>query len=269
MENTPTLRVLNIRPITFEDNGSYEDILLGCFQLQSLTVGCEEQYQFEALATLLRDPRCEIQSLHTSSVITDWDEQNGFFENILCDASSIEAIQNSNHTLEIWDGVHGSRFLEECLDLNRNQHKDQVVKEKIARYYFTGEFDVSPFVNTNMALSVVPEVISMIGGDECDQLSAIFRMFKTIPELSYVRDRRENNPKKEQDLWTLVDKKNADLERKNKLIEEKNVENESKDKLIKEKNAEVDRLTRTKMTWLLSLKRISLLSLCRNHQRNK
>ena len=250
VENTPTLQKLTMSSYVFEDIGSYGDILSKCFRLKSLTVYCDEQYQLDALATMLRDPKSEIQYLYTDGVILNLYDHIEILENILCDTSSIEAIQNSNHTLEIWDDGYGtfapalsSLLVEECLELNRSQDKEQVARKKIAKYYFTGEFDVSPFVNTNMPLSVVPEVLSKIGGDESDQVSALCRMFKTIPELSYVRKRKENKSKKEQvirqkfqdtaeELWTLVDEKNVELERNDKLIE-------SKDKLIKEKNAEI------------------------------
>ena len=224
MENAASLKELYFPPCIFEDNGSYEDILSKCFRLQSLSVGCQEQYQFDALATLLRDPRCEIRSLRINEVITDWDNMIELIENILCDTSSIEAIKESNHTLEVFDANHDSRIVDECLKLNRNPDKEQVIREKISKYYFA---------------SVVPEVISVIAGDKCDQLSAISRIFKSIPELSYVHDRRQNISIEE--LWTRVDEKNAKLKIKDKLIEEQNAEIEIKDKLIEEKDTEIER----------------------------
>ena len=49
---------------------------------------------------------------------------------------------------------------EEYLELNKNTKKDEVIRKKIARYYFVGEFDISPFT----PLSVIPEVLSLIEG---------------------------------------------------------------------------------------------------------
>jgi hypothetical protein len=60
-----------------------------------------------------------------------------------------------------------------------------VIRKKILRYYFVGEFDVSSL--SSMAVSVLPEVISQINGK--DKLSAIYRLLKCIPDLCNVSDR--------------------------------------------------------------------------------
>jgi hypothetical protein len=56
----------------------------------------------------------------------------------------------------------------------------QVIRKKILRYYFVGEFDVSSL--SSMAVSVLPEV-------EVIKLSAIYRLLKCIPDLCNVSDR--------------------------------------------------------------------------------
>jgi hypothetical protein len=53
------------------------------------------------------------------------------------------------------------------------------------RFYFVGEFDVSPF--SNMVVSILPEVVSQI--ESTDELSAIYRLLRYIPELSNVSER--------------------------------------------------------------------------------
>eukprot|EP00956_Cyclotella_meneghiniana_P033491 scaffold96532_cov31-Cyclotella_meneghiniana.AAC.1 len=132
-----------------------------------------------------------------------------FIGQVLCDKSSIQSIRNSNHTLEsIHDTTHSipheledmfpddenfpqlivpdeysPQFIVDivdCLTLNKNEDKRKVVRQKIAKYYFVGDFDVSPF--DCMPLSAMSEVLSTIGGE--NQCSAIYRMLKTIPALS-------------------------------------------------------------------------------------
>jgi hypothetical protein len=99
---------------------------------------------------------------------------------ILCDVSSIQSISNSNHTL------HGlsvdyelSTLTQQCLE------KTKVARDKIFRFYFVGEFAISPF--SGMAISVLPEVMSRIA--EQNKHSAIFRLLQHIPELCNDSDR--------------------------------------------------------------------------------
>eukprot|EP00956_Cyclotella_meneghiniana_P009029 scaffold12375_cov36-Cyclotella_meneghiniana.AAC.1 len=124
------------------------------------------------------------------------------FEQLLCNASSIEGIRNSNHTLEELDNLESSHeymdvtpFVRECLNLNRNTNKDKVIRTKIARYYFRGEFDVSSFVTMNTKL--LPRVMAMIEGDAISRRDAIYRLLKNIPDLctfpSGVSRKRKNN----------------------------------------------------------------------------
>jgi len=117
------------------------------------------------------------------------------FERLLCNTSSIDGIHNSNHTLELVkiSGLNSdnmsvqrilrfySPFLKECLELNKDTNKDKVIRTKIARYYFRGEFDVSPFVDMNVKL--LPQVMAMIEGDPINQRDAIYRLLKSIPDL--------------------------------------------------------------------------------------
>jgi hypothetical protein len=60
-----------------------------------------------------------------------------------------------------------------------------VTRNKILQFYFVGEFDLSPF--SNMAVSVLPEVLSQIEGT--DKLSALYRLLQGIPDLCNVHDR--------------------------------------------------------------------------------
>ena len=115
-------------------------------------------------------------------------ENTATFGRILCDETSLDSIRNSNHTLfEISTNLDCSQPTSDCLKLNINDDKRQVIRQKIAKYYFAGDFDVSPFAS--MPLSVVPNVMEMIGGDDSNntkkslQCNAIFRILKIVPEL--------------------------------------------------------------------------------------
>jgi len=116
---------------------------------------------------------------------------HGHLAKALCDSSSIENILNSNHTLT---KVYPMTILPfdfddedvftvgDCLSLNENPDKDKVKREKIARYYFVGDFDVSPLAR--LPMSVVPSILGMIKCDKLlDRQSAIFRLLKSIPDL--------------------------------------------------------------------------------------
>ena len=49
------------------------------------------------------------------------------------------------------------------LELNKNtKNKEELIRKKIARYYFDGEFDVSLFAN--MPISHLPKVLTTIEG---------------------------------------------------------------------------------------------------------
>ena len=113
----------------------------------------------------------------------------------LCDASSIEGICASNHTLqEVRPVQNMCGIVWDCLRLNRlykNANKEKVIRTKIAMYYFGRDFDISPFAK--MPVSLLPEVLSMIrkGTFERESMiqSAIFRILKCIPELCNVSSR--------------------------------------------------------------------------------
>lgn len=124
---------------------------------------------------------------------------------LLCDVSSIRSISNSNHALEeievcdsSLDGTNTqTEIVNQCLVLNRNEDKARVLRDKILRFYFVGEFDVSPFIN--VSLSVMPEVMTQIEGD--GKQSAMYRLLQRLPDLCNVSNRvspkyRENKRRK-------------------------------------------------------------------------
>jgi hypothetical protein len=125
----------------------------------------------------------------------NWTPVNFGSGNLLYDVSSIETLSKSNHTLEqipvFGQGRDADQsinsFVRECLALNRNDDKAIVIRNMILRFYFVGQFVVSPFVS--MPISIIPEVLSQIQGADKQTAIAIYRLLKCIPELSCVSDR--------------------------------------------------------------------------------
>jgi len=138
-------------------------------------------------------------------------------QTLLCDTTSIESICLSNHTLielqpfaesEVRFDVFSEQevkfgIIVDSLRLNRNSNKNRVIREKISRYYFVGNFDVSPFVK--LPVSVVPSVLGMIKGKKLDRQSAIFRLLKSIPDLCNVGSRVNINVGNDEDIDAVKD----------------------------------------------------------------
>ena len=128
-------------------------------------------------------------------------DPHGHLAKALCDSSSIDNIFNSNHTLtEVYPGFESSDSessfqlqceydikVAHCLEMNKNTDKNKVIREKIANYYFVGEFDVS--IIARLPVTVVPSILHMIRGDKLERQSAIFRLLKSIPSLCNVGSR--------------------------------------------------------------------------------
>eukprot|EP00956_Cyclotella_meneghiniana_P001451 scaffold1607_cov54-Cyclotella_meneghiniana.AAC.2 len=204
-------------------------VILACTRVKKLEIYGESASQYAALASLLGNPRSNLSEMNyygeldnaaegvstiaaglasntKLQILRLWSFEGDLnpIAKALCGASSIEGIQASNHTLQEIAGREGGipvlrgippgaviftmpSMIATCLKLNKNANKEEVIRKKIARYYFTGKFDISPF--TKMSVSVLPEVLSLIEGDNIYQQSAIFRMLKSIPELCNVSSR--------------------------------------------------------------------------------
>jgi len=214
VRNSSSLKKIDIMCCTFHDNRVFERILSACSTIPSLSLECREVNNCTAVADFLRNRATELQNLSIGGVV-----QGGFsiiaesvannttlerlemwgsvstgdvrtFERILCNATTLDGIKNSNHTLVKISPVQNfSHRALDCVKLNRNENKEEVFRQKIAKYYFAGDFDVSPFAS--MPLSAIPNIMGMIGGDDLKakeslQCNAIFRMLKAIPDLSSV-----------------------------------------------------------------------------------
>ena len=90
---------------------------------------------------------------------------------------------------DIWAMFYGyeDETLRKLLNLNCERHygsgENAVIKKKIFRYYFIGDFDLGPFMRMNVKR--VPKVICLIDGDDhLDIINAIFRVIRAIPALT-------------------------------------------------------------------------------------
>jgi hypothetical protein len=232
------LEKMNIENCIFEDDGSLERVLEGCTRVNVLKMTCKYNSQCTAISALLRNPAYVLNGLEvdffsrTNSSRLDAEQavrdiSTSLVENIflrtlgidgtrnfrhlivfdsdklLCDISSIESISNSNHTLECIDVFRNtlSTLTEQCLELNKNIDKAKVIRNKTLRFYFTGKFDVSPFVK--MPLSVLPEVMGQIEGN--GKQSAIFRLLQCMPEMCNASERKSlEQPGNKRQKITLV-----------------------------------------------------------------
>eukprot|EP00956_Cyclotella_meneghiniana_P029373 scaffold70865_cov27-Cyclotella_meneghiniana.AAC.2 len=219
------------------DVAVYTRIISACTRVQRLYLKFIDTPEIAtSVATLLRDERsiltqfslCKDISAANLPIVLDGLASNttlktlylpniglerSQFERLLCNASSIDGIHNSNHTLELvlvnfsdWNPDSDSMsvqqiqhffspFLKEFLELNKDTNKEKVIRTKIARYYFRGEFDIAPFLE--MDLNLLPKVMAMIRGRAIRQRDAIYRLLKSIPDLcrfpSDVSRKRKNN----------------------------------------------------------------------------
>ena len=107
--------------------------------------------------------------------------------NALCDKSSFESITASNHTLKdigrTYENGRVRRYpdLDSLLQLNQNDNKAEVVRQKIIQYHFChGSSNMKKLVS--MDREILPQAISWIGRNEAG-LSLFFRLCQSIPSL--------------------------------------------------------------------------------------
>jgi hypothetical protein len=225
------LRKLDIKNCRFEpQHESFQQLLGGCSNLEKLSATCAFTSDCNSLTAFLRDPSNELKYLHitfcglrsdqdisveqhvrdiTISLkkhthlkklkLSDLlDEYKPCFDsdNLLCDISSIDSIlSNSNHTIQHLDlNEIGYPFITlQCLEINSNEDKDEVKREKIFSFYFVGKFDVSPFLL--MPVSILPKVMSQIV--ETNKLSAMYHLLRCIPALCNVSDSESTGNKRQ------------------------------------------------------------------------
>lgn len=209
--SSTSLKELDVSYCPFDDNDSYQQILASCSSIEKLCISCTHIDICHAVAEMLSDPTINLRQLSTNAIVSGGlpiisaslrnnkrlkqlnvsrvrREDLNSFDRVFCDTSSLDGITSSNHTLEeLVPSYMFPRCVQESLELNKDEDKESVVRQKIAKFYFVGEFDVSPFVS--MSVTLLPNVMSMIGCDSPEtqklvQCSAILRMLKMIPDMS-------------------------------------------------------------------------------------
>lgn len=169
------LKHLCIKNTQFSNDGSLEEILSVCTNVEELAVPCRLISHYSALSRLLRDSNTILQYLDVYSYgrtelnnevrhecmrqvisslsgntnlkslefggIRQFGDEFEYIYNLLCNATSIRSIYNSNHTVERITGGGWQPFLMKYLKLNRNDDKVQVVCNKILECYFIGDFN--------------------------------------------------------------------------------------------------------------------------------
>ena len=121
---------------------------------------------------------------------------NGFLR-LLCNTTSIDATNESNHHLEqLWShrslGGAGRNLPRELLYLlhaNLDRSKTAVARKKIFHYHLNGDFSLAPFVS--MDLDLLPNVLCFISKDyytrdreiRQSRSSAFYRIIRSFPEL--------------------------------------------------------------------------------------
>ena len=204
------LNSLDISTSCFANDGSQEQIISVCQRVKRLKISCNTDATCDALATLLQDRTAVLNKLEVVGGLSDCNGLSAILTSLsqntklkglellnvgidneqvlnqigvqLCDTSSIESIHNSNHTLlrvKLRTRRPLPEFIQVCLKLNKNKNKLEVIRQKIAKHYFKGDFDVSPLAI--MHTSLLPRVMRMV--DETHRQSAIFRLLKSIPAL--------------------------------------------------------------------------------------
>jgi hypothetical protein len=208
------LKEVNLQSCRFENDGSFEQMIESCATVDRLKVTCVYHSQCTALAAFIREPARALTVLDLTAIANRLDAQQVFreiseslvgntslkdlriwsmrafnwvgIEKLLCNASTIRGIYNSNHTLEEIKNFHSlSKLTRQYLLLNENADKTKVIRNKILGFYFVGEFDLSPF--SGMAVSVLPEVMIQIAEEH--KHSAIYRLLQQIPDLCNVSNR--------------------------------------------------------------------------------
>jgi hypothetical protein len=105
---------------------------------------------------------------------------------VLCDATSLDSVCRSNHTLHEFvcycseDTVYPSDF-HSLLEMNDDEDKAQVVRTKLLTYFFSDVGNIGP-VFGRMATTILPNAIEWIGRDLLGY-SAMFEFCRSMPVL--------------------------------------------------------------------------------------
>ena len=147
------------------------------------------------------------------------------FSRVLCDTSSLEAANKSNHVLvRLWRLSIGTTRLPDdvlsSLKANGETNKTNTIRKKIVCIYLRGNFDVSSFREMNIGTLLLvlgqigKEYLSHQTGVRRRRSSALYRILRNIPELC-------SFPSTERKLRPKLKEENAAVRAENKLLKEK------------------------------------------------
>lgn len=115
---------------------------------------------WEAFSLGSRNPNSQLESLnlHGCRIIT-----------ALCSKESIASTFSSNHTIKMvtdyWGNNVAPDYIQSSLDINMNNNKVEVARQKILKHHFSGENDNIHVFTTRLRIEVLPHAISWIGRD--------------------------------------------------------------------------------------------------------
>ena len=222
-----SLEKLRIYLLDYTNNGAFEQILMACRKMKGLHfLWLTENYQFTALAELIRDPtgslevleikmdrdrspnldleraereifssltqNTQLKKLHSIGFLDD-EEATECFETLLCNKANIESICQSNHTLQEIDLFH---LHDGYLPVNFQQPGEQYLKlnknpnkKKVMQakiIQFYFSGDFDVSSIGNMPLGLLAEILGI--GVQKKQ-SAVYNILKSVPELCGVSSR--------------------------------------------------------------------------------
>ena len=112
--------------------------------------------------------------------------------NLICNKTSITDTYNSNHTLHALgdlDDMNLPNYLDSIIDLNQNQDKAEVARQKILQTHSSDASNIQELLD--MELEVMPSAIAWIGrptpigwsGKSMSGLSLLYNLTKRVPDL--------------------------------------------------------------------------------------
>jgi hypothetical protein len=123
--------------------------------------------------------------------LTEWNCQD--ICRVLCDKTCIDSIYSSNHTLDVLllpFYFRGEEILDEIassLEMNHNEDKAEVARQKILKHHFSGGSSTNVHVFTRMPDAVMPFAVGWIGRNNLGY-SLMFNVVRDLPHLSDVRN---------------------------------------------------------------------------------
>lgn len=123
--------------------------------------------------------------------LNEWDCQD--ICRVLCDTTCIESIYSSNHTLDVLllpFYFRGEDILDEIassLEMNHNEDKAEVARQKILKHHFSGWSSTNVHVFTRMPEAVMPFAVGWIGRNNLGY-SLMFNVVRDLPHLFDVRN---------------------------------------------------------------------------------